>query len=165
MPRLARLAALTTALACGAARAASVDGDLSRALDAAGGADVVAFELPSKAGAPHVRVATIANAAPTTVMAALVDAARYGALVPAIVRSQELARRGDARVIAWEVEVPLSNLEGTFELRPTRNGAEPSCVELTFVDGDLSPGRLAFTIAARADGRTTLSLDARLDVR
>ncbi len=164
--RLARLAALTASLGCGAARAAaaapaaSLEGDLSRALDAAGGADVVAFELPARSGAPHVRLATIANAAPGAVTAALVDAAHYGTLVPAIVRSQEIARRGEARVVAWEVEVPLSNLEGTLELRTTASG-----VELSFVDGDLSPGRLAFTVAARPDGRTTVALDARLDVR
>jgi hypothetical protein len=171
--RLARLGALTAGLCvAGAAVAAppdglarAVDDELARALEAAGGADVVAFELPSKPGAPHVRAATIANAAPATVTAALVDAARYGALVPAIVRSQEIARRADARVVDWEVEVPLSNLEGTFELRTLGGRVELTGVELTFVDGDLSPGRLAFHVAARADGRTTLTLDARLDVR
>jgi hypothetical protein len=171
--RRARLARLAVALASSlsvvclarAAAAGPVDEDLARALDAAGGADVVAFELPSRPGAPHVRVATIANAAPSAVTAALVDGAHYGLLVPAIVRSQELARRGDAHLFAWEVEVPLSNLEGKFELRAKHRGVELSGVELSFVDGDLSPGRLGFTVAARADGRTTLEVDARLDVR
>ena len=31
---------------------------------------------------------------------------------------EEIGRRGDARVVAWELEVPLFNLSGTLELRP-----------------------------------------------
>ncbi|HVZ72413.1 MAG TPA: hypothetical protein VHJ20_08555 [Polyangia bacterium] len=157
--RSGRLACAALIAAGLASRARAAD-DLSRALDAAGGADVVAFELPSTPGAPHARVAAIVNAAPAAVRAALEDAAHYGLLVPTIVRSEEIGRRADARLIAWELEVPLSNLEGTFELRSTATG-----VELTFVSGDLAPGRLDFSVAARPDGRATLELDARLDVR
>jgi hypothetical protein len=149
---VAALVALPTA-----ARAAP-DADLVAALDAAR-ADVVAFELPAPAGAPHVRAATIACAPAATVLGVLADPDHYGALLPSLVRAETTGQRGAARVVAWELEVPLFNLSGTMEIRPTAGG-----VELALLEGDLAPGRVAFQATARADGCTTVTVDARLNV-
>jgi hypothetical protein len=163
--RLALRLRLVVALIAGASSAlprsasAAPDTDLVAAIEAAAGADVVAFDLPAPAHAPHVRAVTIARAPAAAVLAALADPSRYSALIPSLVRSKEVARRGDVRVVEWELEIPLFNLSGTLELRP-----RPGGVELALVDGDLSPGRLVFETAARADGGTTVELDARLDV-
>jgi hypothetical protein len=145
----------------GAARPAlaAPDADLAAALDAAGGADVVAFELPAIAHAPRVRAATVTRAPAAAVLAVLGDPSRYAAMIPSLIRSKEIGRRGDARVVEWELEVPLFNLSGTFELRP-----RPGGFELAMVAGDLCPGRIVFETAARADGGATVEIDARLDV-
>lgn len=142
----------------GAARAAP-DADLVAALDAAGGADVVAFELPAPARAPHVRAAAATRAPVATILAVLGDPGHYAAMIPSLIRSREVGRRGDARVVEWELEVPLFNLSGTMELRP-----RPGGLELALVEGDMSPGRVVFETAARPDGTTVVELDARLDV-
>ena len=157
---LVALAALgATTLVWPRASRATPDADLVAALDAAGGADVVAFELPAAAHAPRVRGATITRASVATIVAVFGDPGRFGALIPSLVRAEEIGRRGDARVVAWELEVPLFNLSGTMELRPRTGG-----VELALTEGDLSPGRIVLEAAPRADGRTTLTIDARLDV-
>ena len=138
---------------------AAPDADLLAALDAADGADVVAFELPAPARAPRVRAVTTTRAPVANVLAVLADPSHFAAMIPALVRAEEVGRRGDARVVEWELEVPLFNLSGTLELRPRAGG-----IELAMVDGDLSPGRVVFETAARADGGTTVQIDARLDV-
>jgi hypothetical protein len=138
---------------------AAPDADLVLALDAAGGADVAAFELPAPPHAPRVRAATTTRAPVATVLAVLGDPSHYAAMIPSLIRSREVGRRGDARVVEWELEVPLFNLSGTLELRPRSSG-----VELAMIDGDLSPGRVIFETAPRADGGTTVEIDARLDV-
>jgi len=150
---------MIVALATSRAAQAAPDADLVEALDAAGGADVVAFALPAAPRAPRVRAATVARASVATILAVLGDPSHFGALLPSLVRADEVARRGDARVVAWELEVPLFNLSGTLELRPRAGG-----VELALVDGDFSPGRVVFEAAPRADGRATLAIDAQLDV-
>jgi hypothetical protein len=138
---------------------AAPDADLVAALEAAGGADVVAFDLPAAPRAPHVRAATATRAPPATVLAVLADPSHYATMIPSLVRSREVGRRGDARVIEWELEVPLFNLSGTLELRP-----RPSGFELAMVEGDMSPGRVVFEAGPRADGGSTVEIDARLDV-
>ncbi|HEV3030450.1 MAG TPA: hypothetical protein VG319_02350 [Polyangia bacterium] len=138
---------------------AAPDAELVAALDAAGGGDVVAFELPAPPRTPHIRAATVTDASMATVLAVLGDQGHYRALLPSLVRSEEIGQRGATRVVAWELEIPLFNLSGTLELRPRAGG-----FELALTDGDFSPGRLVFDVAPRADGHTTVTLDARLDV-
>jgi hypothetical protein len=157
MRRACLVAAMVFASA-GAARAAP-EPDLVAALDAAR-ADVVAFELPATPGAPHVRAATVACAPAATVLGVLSEPSRYRAMLPSLIRSETTGQRGAARVVAWELEVPLFNLSGTLEVRPRAGG-----VELALIEGDLAPGRVAFEAAPRADGCTTVTVDARLDVR
>jgi hypothetical protein len=156
MRRACLIAAL---LACTRTAHAAPDADLVAALDAAR-ADVVAFELPAAPGAPHVRAATRACAPAATVLGVLQDPDHYAALLPSLVRSETKGQHGPARVVAWELEVPLFNLSGTMEIRP-----RPGGVELALVEGDLAPGHVGFETATRADGCTTVTVDARLDVR
>jgi hypothetical protein len=156
---LARIAAMVVAGAIARDARAAPDADLVAALDAADGADVVVFDVPAVAGAPHVRAATTTRAPVAVIARVLGDPARYAALIPSLVRSEEIGRRGDARVVKWELEIPLFNLSGTLELR-----ARPGGCELALVDGDLAPGRIVIEATTRADGRTSLTLDARLDV-
>jgi hypothetical protein len=156
---LALAAIAASALGTARAARAAPDADLVAALAEAGGADVVAFELPAPAHAARVRAATTTRASAQEVTNVVGDPSHYGALVPALIRSQEVGRRGDARVVAWELEIPLFNLKGELELRARASG-----VELRFTDGDLSPGRIVFEIAPRAGGGATVEIDARLDV-
>jgi hypothetical protein len=146
-------------MACVAARPAAAD-DLVDSLNVVGGGDVVAFELPAAPGAARVRGATRVRAPAAAVTAVMMDPARFDVLLPSLARHEEIGRRGEARVVAWELEIPLFNLEGTMELRPRPNG-----VELALIDGDLAPGRVVFEATPRADGGATLTVDARIDVR
>jgi hypothetical protein len=134
---------------------------LAGALVVSGDADVVVIDLPVPSGAPHVRAATLVQAPPAAVTAVLLDPAHYRALIPALIRSDvEGSVPGtNARQIAWELEVPLFNLSGHLVLRPIPGG-----VELVLHDGDL-PGRVAFHAWPAPGGRTTLEIDAQIDVR
>jgi hypothetical protein len=153
------------AAALPASARAAPDADLVAALDLAGGADVVAFDLPAKAGAPRVRVATTVRAPAAAVAAVLLDPARFRAAIPALIRADVRpaapgAPPGAPLEVAWELEVPLFNLRGRMAVR-----ALPDGVEMALVDGDLAPGRLIFRVAERPDGRSTLEADAVADVR
>jgi hypothetical protein len=139
---------------------AAPDANLTAALDAAAGADVVVFDLPAVPGAPRIHAVTLVRAPAATIKAVLLDPTRYQALLPALVGSDEIARTGDVRRLAWELEVPLFNLSGALALRPLPDG-----VEMLLTDGDLAPGRIVFRMAPRPDGRTMLEIDAQLDVR
>jgi hypothetical protein len=153
------VASLAGALFAPARARGAPDADLAAALDAAAGADVVAFDLPALPHAPHVRAATATRASVAAVLGVLADPSAYRAMIPSLARSEEVGRRGDVRVVKWELEVPLFNLSGTFELRP-----RPGGFELAMVSGDLCPGRILFETAPRADGGATVEVDARLDV-
>src|SRR5262245_53958475 len=139
----------TLALAAGAR--AAPDADVALALDLAGGADVVAFDLPARAGAPRVRAATRVRAPAALITAILLDPSHFSAIVPSLIRADveapvEGAPPGSRRV-AWELEVPLFNLSGHMTLRQLPDG-----VEMLLLDGDLSPGRVIFRVGPRPDG-------------
>ena len=75
------------AAALGPARVADAapDADLVAALDAAGGADVVALELPRAARTPHVRAATVTGASVGSVARRV--SSSLGATRPSCLRS------------------------------------------------------------------------------
>lgn len=132
---------------------------LIAALPADGATDVALIDHPSQGGAPRVRAATVVSAPPATVRAVLLDAARYQMILPGVVRASATPAPDGSIGLDWEIEIPLFNLDGRIVLRPRADG-----VELQLVDGDLSPGRIVFTIAPRAGG-STLVVDAQLDVK
>src|SRR5262249_17410872 len=137
------------------------DPDLDAALDLAGGADVVAFDLPAPTGAPRVRAATTVRASPAAIAAALLDPAHFRAVIPSLIRSEVVPGGAQgSRRIAWGLEGPPCTLDGHCELRALAGGGE-----MPSPGGDLAPGRVIFRAAARPDGRSALQADAVLDVR
>jgi hypothetical protein len=129
------------------------------ALPEDGVTDLVLIDHPSPSGAPRVRAATAVAAPPATVRAVLLDTAHYHAIIPGVVGADVKPSSDGSITLDWEIEIPLFNLDGRIVLRPRPDG-----VELRMVDGDLSPGRLIFTVAPRPGG-STLLVDAELDVK
>jgi hypothetical protein len=170
MRRGALLAALSLAAVATHAQAAAephadpdknkqVDRALAAALTPDGSHDIVLIEQPSRPGAPRVRAATLVGAPPAAVKAVLLDAHRYRAIIPGLVRMDVSKAQDGATALAWELEIPMFNMKGRLTIRDRPDG-----VELNLVDGDLSPGRIVFTIAPHPSGRTALTVDAQLDV-
>ncbi|HVY36546.1 MAG TPA: SRPBCC family protein, partial [Polyangia bacterium] len=164
MRRAAPAIALGVLVVFGAGRARGADPEIARALAAAlpedGRTDVLVIDRPSVPGAPRVRGAARVNAPPEAVRAALLDAARYGAVIPSLVKAEVRPEGPGVQFVGWELEVPLFNLSGRFALR-----AAGDQVRLDLFEGDFSPGHLVFTIAPAPHGRATLLIDASLDVR
>ena len=159
-----RAGLLTVALlfvtAAPAGAADGPDGALTMALAAAvpvdGSSDVVLVQMPFTPRAPHVWAATPVAAPPAVVKAVLLDPPHYRAVVPGLVRTEvhaEAARAGSSpssaqaprqMAVDWELEVPLVNLSGRVAVRERGDG-----VEVEMLSGDLAPGRIRFTFAAR----------------
>jgi hypothetical protein len=137
-----------------------LSGLLAAALPADGTTDVVLVDWPSTSGTPHVRAATIVGAAPAAIKGVLLDVANYRKIVPSLIRADVSRSPAGLPSVAWEVEVPLFNLEGTLVIHERPTGAE---IEL--VDGDFSPGKLTFTAMPRPAGGSLLVIDAQLDIR
>jgi hypothetical protein len=132
---------------------------IAAALPADGATDLLLIDHPSASGTPRVRAATAVSAPPASVRAVLLDPAHYHAIIPGIVNADATPAPDGSITLDWEIEIPLFNLDGRIVLRPRPDGAE-----MHMVEGDLSPGRLVFTIAPRPGG-STLYLDAQLDVK
>ena len=113
--------------------------------------DLVMFDSPRRGQPSRLVLAARVNAPVARVRAMLNDPEAYRRAIPAFVRAQTLRSetlapgRPPARLLAWELEIPLWNLEGQLWLRPGPEG-----VALDLVDGDLAPGR--FTLRALPDG-------------
>jgi len=90
----------------------------------------------------------------------------YREAVPALVRADVVDRRrapggaaADEQLLEWELEIPLFNLKGKAWIAPRADG-----VDLTLVEGDLAPGKLAFTWHAASPG-AILVLESQVNVR
>jgi hypothetical protein len=163
--RGARLVAALVVLAVDSgARAAEDDARVAAALIAALPADratdVVLVDQPAVPDAPRVRAATRVAATPAAIKDVLLDPAHYGALIPALVRSDLHWPKGGSPIVDWELEVPLFNLSGRMAVVNRPDG-----VTFELRDGDFAPGRLIFTVTANPGGGATLLLDAQLDVK
>jgi hypothetical protein len=146
--------ALATMLALLAAPARADEPELSRALAVVEDGDLIRF-FPHQIGAPvELELGARVRAPAEKVVALLADPQVYRRAVPAFVRAETL--RTDAthggqvpgRFLAWELEIPLWNLEGHLWLWPRADGAT---LELT--SGDLAPGRFRLTVVPQ--GRTS----------
>jgi hypothetical protein len=141
--------------------------ELTAALDVLGDADLVVLADPSRRPA-RLRLATRVAAPVGRVRAMLVDLAAYRAALPALRRlewegeDQRHAGAGRAPegMVAWELEVPLWNLEGKLWLQPTPTGAD-----LVVVQGDFSPGLVRLSATPEPAGTTLLSIDASANLR
>jgi hypothetical protein len=131
---------------------------LAAALPDGTSTDVVVIDRPSVPRAPRARAATPVGALPAAVKAVLLDTARYRAIIPGLVRVDVGRSRAGEITVGWELEIPLFNLSGRLTLRERPDG-----VEIQLTEGDLSPGRIVFTILPRPGG-SALVVDAQLDV-
>lgn len=102
-----------------------------------------------------VTVATRVRAAPRVVRAVLLDPSAYTEALPSLVRADVVATRVPAahpdridRRVAWELEIPLFNLEGRMWVRPIGD----LDVEMVLEGGDLAPGRFVLHILPDGDG-------------
>jgi hypothetical protein len=123
------------------------------ALDTIGDADLVLWD------GTRVLTSTRMPAAPERVKEALRDPATYRRAVPSFRRANVVESRGAERLIAWELEIPLWNLEGKLWLRPRDDG-----VDLILVEGDLAPGQFHLGVIADA-ARARLTIDGQANVR
>jgi hypothetical protein len=127
--------------------------------------EVMLLEAPAGPSArPRLVLAARVKAPPARLAALLADPAAYRRAVPAFVRADDVRSEpgGDpqrpARLLSWELEIPLWNLEGRLWMRPRPDGAE-----LELVAGDLAPGR--FLLRALPDGaRSILLVEGSADI-
>jgi hypothetical protein len=167
------LAALVSMLAPGRGAAAearqafATPAELTAALDALADADLVVLADPNRRPT-RLLLATRVAAPVGHVRAMLVDLAAYRSALPSLRRFEfeeaDKRRAGSGRpsegMVAWELEVPLWNLEGKLWLRPTATGAD-----LTVMEGDFSPGLVRLSATPEPGGTTLLSIDASTNLR
>lgn len=137
--------------------------ELSAALDAVGGADLVVLAEPTRQPS-RFHMATRVAAPVARVRTMLTDLTAYRAALPSL---RHLAYEGHGQpsragqaVVAWELEVPLWNLEGKLGLQPTSTGAD-----IEMKQGDLSPGTVRFSALPEPSGSTVLSMEASANLR
>jgi hypothetical protein len=147
-------AAVAAALAVGLAAAGARADDtpaataLLRSLPAG---ELVMFDSPRKDRSPRLLLLARVKAPPERLRVLLADPQAYRRAIPSFVRADTLeSKAGPAgtppsRRLAWELEIPLWNLEGELWMRPLSDG-----VALDLVAGDLAPGR--FVLRALPDG-------------
>jgi hypothetical protein len=136
----------------------------ARVLEALAPAAVVLFDEPAPPRATGLLLGAKVGAPVAALQALLRDPARYQKAVPWFVRADPVtAPKSPApsgpRRLAWELEVPLWNLEGELSLTPTAEGAE-----VRFLSGDLAPGVYRLSAVA-APGGSALWIDARANIR
>jgi hypothetical protein len=128
--------------------------DVSAALHRLGDADLVLMNDPQAARPVHVLLATRVAARPEQVRQALVLPASYGKAMPAFRRIEVIARHERApsvtdSQVAWELDVPLWNLQGKLWLRPQADG-----VDLVLEEGDFAPGLFHLTARGEKTGKS-----------
>ena len=147
-----------------AANGLAAPAQLSRALDNLQGGDLVLVTDPLGVRPVRALVAGRVAAPVETVRAALVVAATYKSAVPNFqkvdVLSTQTTPTGSEQDVAWELEVPMWNLEGRLQLHPRSDG-----VDLVLYQGDLSPGRFSITAHPESATRTLLLIEAHANVK
>jgi hypothetical protein len=138
--------------------------ELTAALDTLGGADLIVLADPSQRP-PHLCLATRVTAPFPRVRTMLLDLAAYRAALPALRRLAFEGGQGRSGgpgegIVAWELEVPLWNLEGKLWLRPT-----PTGVDLIVMQGDFSPGLVRLSATPEPTGTTLLTIEGSANLR
>ncbi len=137
--------------------------ELSAALDAVGGADLVLLAEPTRQPS-RFRLVTRVAAPVARVRTMLTDLTAYRAALPSLRRlayegTGPQTRTGQGTAV-WELEVPLWNLEGKLGLQPTSTGAD-----IEMKHGDLAPGTVRFSASPEPSGSTVLSMEASANIR
>jgi hypothetical protein len=138
--------------------------ELGVALDALAGADLVVLADPARQPS-RFRMATRVAAPVTRVRNLLLDLATYRSALPSL---RHLAFEGSGPgtkgspegMVAWELEVPLWNLDGNLWLQPTPAGAD-----IVLMHGDFAPGLVRFSAWPEPSGTTLLSMEASANLR
>jgi hypothetical protein len=158
MWRLLRLSTVTVLLGLAPAPARADDTTAALALlRALPAGELILFEAPRSGRSPRLLLMTRVKTPRDRLQALLTDPQAYRRAIPAFVRADTLAFSAGSqtltptRRLAWELEIPLWNLEGELEMRPLPDG-----VSLDLVAGDLAPGR--FRLRALPDGETLRSI-------
>jgi hypothetical protein len=137
--------------------------ELSAALDALAGADLVVLADPTRQPS-RFRMATRVAAPVTRVRNLLLDLAAYRSALPslrqlAFENAGQPSRAGEA-MVAWELEVPLWNLDGKLWLQPTPTGAD-----IVPMQGDFAPGLVRLSAWPESSGTTLLTMEASANLR
>lgn len=140
-------------------------GDVSGMLDRVGQADVVLLNDPTGTRPIDLVLATRIAVPVEKARQVLVDPASYAKAIPAFRRVEVVGQReGEPGAtdleIAWELDVPVSNLKGRLWLRPREYG-----VDLELVQGDFAPGLFQLRVTKEKPGNTLLSLQAATNLR
>jgi hypothetical protein len=141
------------------------------ALIALGGADLIVVDDPVPGRPPSALVATRAPVSPAALAATLSDPRAYRDAIPSLVRAEVVGRRRasstapEDQLLEWELEIPLFNLRGKAWVIP-----RPEGIDLVLVEGDLAPGRLAFSwidapSPPPSSAGTILVLEAQVNMR
>lgn len=135
--------------------------EVSATLDQLGGADLVLMNDPAGARPVRVLLATKVPVPVERLRQVVSDVGSYRKAMPSFRRTDVLAKRPrGAKVtdlqVAWELEIPGSNLAGKLWLRPQEQG-----VDLEMADGDFSPGIFHVRALPAAGGKpgAILSID------
>jgi hypothetical protein len=132
---------------------------LSAALDALAGADLVVLADPTRQPS-RFRMATRVAATVTRVRSLLLDLGAYRSALPSLRQlAFEKAGAGEG-MVAWELEVPLWNLDGKLWLQPT-----PTGVDIVPMQGDFAPGLVRLSAWPESSGTTLLTLEASANLR
>jgi hypothetical protein len=142
--------------------------DVSAALHRLGDADLVLMNDPAGARPVRVLLATRVSAPVEKVRQVIGDPAAFGKAMPSFRRVDVVSRRQRAPdetefEVAWELEVPLRNLEGKLRLRVQESG-----VDLTLVEGDFAPGLFHLSARKEKDGgkdQSVLTIEGFANVR
>jgi hypothetical protein len=152
---VALTSAIVWCLAAAAGLATPVE--VGTLLERVGDADLALMHDPQAARPVRVLVATRVATAPDKVQAIVLAPAAYKQAMPAFRRIEVIGRRERGGVtdlqIAWELDVPLWNLEGKLWLRPQPDGAD-----LVLEEGGFAPGLFHLRVRADGDGKTERSI-------
>ncbi len=112
----------------------------------------------------QVCVVGLVNAPPSVIWAVLTDYDNYKSIFKSLAELEVVKREGDDIVLAYELEVPGSNLE--YHLR--HHHVAPSHIDITLDDdeGDLQTGAWRWDLVPNAEGlKTILVYTLYTDVR
>jgi hypothetical protein len=151
-----------------AAAGLATPAEVASLLGQLGDADLVLAHDPRTTRPVRVLLATRVAARAERVRQVLLAPASYGTAMPSFRRVEVLSQRKHERgrtdlEVAWELEVPLWNLQGKLWLRPRSDG-----VDLELAQGDFSPGLFHVTVhpaEGGKPGRSILTVEGYANVR
>jgi hypothetical protein len=142
--------------------------EVNALLDRLGGADLILTSDPKTARPVRVLLAARVASGAENVRQVVTSPSSYRKAMPSFRRVEVVSRRtpsGESSdlQVAWELDVPLWNLEGRLWLRPRNDG-----VDLELAEGDFAPGLFHLSVAPaskKAAHRSTLIIEGHANVR